>query len=207
MPDNRQTHNDYQIQTFKEAVSLFQEPIPDNLKYRTDYIVSHAELAPEDRVLDVGTGIGVLIPYILGYGVRYIVGCDLSAEMLTEAKTRYPGVTFWCGDVIDIPSNLGPFDVVFFNAMFGNLWNQRDAVQIASTHLNPKGRIVISHPMGTAFTEQIHRGNPKLIPHSHPSEKQLMELIKGLPFKVQHFQEEETLYLCILQLVHKIMTE
>ncbi len=199
MPDNRQTHNDYQKQTFKEAVSLFQEPIPDDVQHRTDYLVSHAELTPEDRVLDVGTGIGVLIPYILGYGVKYIVGCDLSAEMLAKAKTCYPDVFFWCGDVIDIPSNLGPFDVVFFNAMFGNLWSQRDTLQITSTHLNRNGRIIISHPMGTEFTEQIHRGNPRLIPHSHPGEKQLIELIRGLPLKVQHFQEEESLYLCIMR--------
>ena len=98
--------------------------------------------------MDVGTGIGVLIPHIQRYGVRNIVGCDLSAGMLAEAQLRYPEVRYWQGDVIDLPDELGPFDVVFFNGMFGNVWSQRDALEKVSAQLSQTGRILISHPLG-----------------------------------------------------------
>lgn len=199
MFDERQRHNRYQRRIFKTSVEFFRQPIPEDVQRRTEHIVATARLSPNDRVLDVGTGIGVLIPYIERYGVRYIVGCDLSPEMLAEARKCYPHVLFWCGDVIDLPRELGPFDVVFFNAVFGNVWNQRDTLQTTSTHLTPAARIIISHPMGASFTVQLRREDPQLVPHPLPKEKLLAELIESLPLRVQHFQDEERLYLCVLQ--------
>jgi SAM-dependent methyltransferase len=197
--DNRQQHNLYQQRIFDTSVECFRQAIPADVEKRTEQIVAAANPIASDRVLDVGTGIGVLIPHIQRFGVRYIVGCDLSAAMLSEAKKRYPNVRFWCGDVIDIPRELGPFDVVFFNAVFGNMWNQRHALVSTSAHLTPSGRIIISHPMGATFAKQLRAKDPKMIPHSLPSEKGTAELIRGLPIKIQHVSDEKHLYLCILQ--------
>ena len=201
MSDKRQKHNIYQQRVFNTNVDFFRRSIPEDIERRTERIVALAKLRPSDRVLDVGTGIGVLIPHIQRYGVRYIVGCDLSPEMLAEAKKRYPDILFWCGDVIEIPSQLGPFDAVFFNAMFGNVCNQRDTLKTTSTHLAPAGRMIISHPMGASFTDQLRREDPQLVPHSLPSQNKLAKLTKGLPLKVRHFQDEEQLYLCLIQQV------
>ncbi len=197
--DNRQQHNLYQQRIFDTSVECFRQAIPTDVEKRTEQIVAAANLTASDRVLDVGTGIGVLIPHIQRFGVRYIVGCDLSAAMLSEVQKRYPNVRLWCGDVVDTPRELGPFDVVFFNAVFGNMWNQRNALQSASAHLTPVGRIIISHPMGAAFAEQLRANDPKMIPHSLPSKKVTAELIRGLPLKVQCFSDEEHLYLCIVE--------
>lgn len=196
---NRQQHNLYQQRIFDTSVECFRQAIPADVEKRTEQIVAAANLTASDRVLDVGTGIGVLIPHIQRFGVRYIVGCDLSAAMLSEVQKRYPNVRLWCGDVVDIPRELGPFDVVLFNAVFGNMWNQRNALQSASGHLTPAGRIIISHPMGAAFAEQLRANDPKMIPHSLPSKKVTAELIRGLPLKVQFFSDEERLYLCIVE--------
>jgi 2-polyprenyl-3-methyl-5-hydroxy-6-metoxy-1,4-benzoquinol methylase len=197
--DNRQQHNLYQQRIFNTSVDCFRQVIPADVENRTEQIVAAAELTAGDRVLDVGTGIGVLIPHIQRFGVRYIVGCDLSAAMLSEAEKRYPNVRFWCGDVIDISRDLGPFDVVFFNAVFGNMWNQRHALESTSALLTPTGRIIISHPMGAAFAEQLRAKDPKMIPHSLPGKKRTAELIQGLPLKMQYFCDEECLYLCVVE--------
>lgn len=197
--DNRRQHNLYQQRIFDRSVECFRQAIPGDVEKRTGQIVAAADLRASDRVLDVGTGIGVLIPHIQRFGVRYIVGCDLSAAMLSEVQKRYPNVRLWCGDVVDIPRELGPFDVVFFNAVFGNMWNQRNALRSASAHLTPAGRIIISHPMGAAFAEQLRANDPKMIPHSLPSKTVTAELTRGLPLKVQFFSDEERLYLCIVE--------
>ena len=199
--DGRQKHNLYQRRIFDKSVDCFRQVIPADIEKRTQKIVAAANLAADDRVLDVGTGIGVLIPYIQRFGVRYIVGCDLSAAMLSEARKRYPDVDFWCGDVIDLPRELGPFDVVLFNAVFGNMWNQRNALVSASAHLNPSGRIVISHPMGAAFAERLRAEDPKMIPHSLPDKKRAAQLIRGLPLKIRRFCDEKQLYLCVVERV------
>ncbi len=197
--DDRRQHIRYQQRIFDTSVECFRQAIPADVEKRTEQIVADANLKAGDRVLDVGTGIGVLIPHIQRSGIRCIVGCDLSAAMLSEAQKRYPNVRFWCGDVVELPREMGSFDVVFFNAVFGNMWNQRDALQSASAHLTAAGRIIISHPMGAAFAKQLRADDPKMIPHSLPSKKVTAELIRGLPLKVQHFSDEERLYLCIVE--------
>jgi riboflavin kinase len=197
--DDRRQHNRYQERVFDTSVECFRQAIPADVEKRTEHIVAAAKLQAGDRVLDVGTGIGVLIPYIQRSGVRSIVGCDLSAAMLAEAQKRYPSVRLWCGDFIDIPREMGLFDVVFFNAVFGNMWNQRHALLSATAHLTSTGRILISHPMGAAFAEQLRAKDPKMVLHPLPSEKSTAELVRGLPLKIQYFSDQKLLYLCILE--------
>ena len=83
-----------------------------------------------------------------GYGVRKIVGCDLSSMMLKEAKRQHPDVSFWCGAVVDLTDTRGPFDAVFLNAMFGNVWDQSETLRNVDTLLSATGRVCISHPLG-----------------------------------------------------------
>lgn len=77
--------------------------------------MARAKLAMGERVLDVGACTGVLIPYIRHYGIESIVARDLSPAMLAEAERRYRTLTFWHGDVVDFPVDLGSFDAVFLN--------------------------------------------------------------------------------------------
>lgn len=206
-PDHRRQHNLYQRRVFDTSVELFRQPIPADIQKRTEQIVVAAELTANDRVLDVGTGIGVLIPHIQRFGVQEIVGCDLSEPMLAEARKRYPDVKFWRGDVIDIPPALGLFDAIFFNAVFGNVWNQRETLEISAGLLTRNGRIIISHPMGVAFAEALRAEDPRMIPHPLPSENRIAELIEDLPLKVQVFRNDEHLYLCVLEQTYRTSSE
>ncbi len=195
----RQAHNLYQQRVFEENVDFFRQPIPEDVQRRTAEIVAAAKLKPGDRVLDVGTGIGVLIPHIQRFGVRDITGCDLSEPMLAEARKRHPEVKFWCGDVIDFPPALGPFDAIFFNAVFGNMWDQRETLKVSAGLLKHHGRIIISHPMGAAFAEKLAAEDPKMVPHPLPSKDRVAELIRDLPVDVQVLRDENDLYLCVLK--------
>lgn len=199
MPDKRQQHNQYQQETFDGQVDVFRQPIAKTIQERMRRIVATAELMPDNQVLDVGTGIGVLIPNFRYFGVTRIVGCDISAAMLAEAQARFPEVDFWCGDVIDLPQEFGLFDVVFCNAMFGNVWNQRQTLEAMQPRLSVNGRIIISHPMGASFQAQLKCEKLRLVPHLLPNRKRLNELVGGLALQVHHFYDEDQLYLCCLK--------
>ncbi len=197
-PATRQAHNRYQQRVFKKNVDFFKKSIPEDVQRRTAEIVAAAELEPGDRVLDVGTGIGVLIPHIQRFGVRDIIGCDLSEPMLAEARRRYPEVKFWCGDIVDFPETLGLFDAIFFNAVFGNMWDQRETLKVSAGRLTQSGRIIISHPMGAAFAEKLAAEDPRMVPHPLPSKDRVTELTRDLPLDVQIFRNDTDLYLCVL---------
>ena len=158
-----------------------------------------AALSRGERVLDVGTGTGVLIPHIRQYGIDEVVGCDLSAVMLARAQEQHDGVTFWLGDVIDLPESLGRFDVGFLNAMFGNVWDQRAMLQKVTGMLRTGGRICISHPLGSRFVAELSHGDPRRTPHLLPDQQQLHVLIRGIPLEVVHSCDEKDLYLLVLR--------
>ena len=196
--DHRQAHNDYQRELFRHEVARFREPVPPEVVPRLRRVVELAKLEASDRVLDVGTGIGVLIPYIKGCGVSEIVGCDLSPTMLEEAERQHPDVSFWCGDVVDIPDSYGSFDAVFLNAMFGNVWDQSQTLRRVQDLLTATGRVCITHPLGSLFVAELHQQDPRRTPHLLPDRYRLRELTAGLDLKVLHFEDSIELYAAYL---------
>ncbi len=196
--DNRQAHNEYQRALFRDEVDRFREPAPREVVARLQRIVGLADLQPSDRVLDVGTGTGVLIPYMKRYGVRTIVGCDLSSMMLEEARREHPDVSFWCGDVVDLPDTHGSFDAVFLNAMFGNVWDQSETLRRVETLLTASGRICISHPLGSRFVADLHQQDPRRTPHLLPDRHRLRELTATLELKTLYFEDSIELYAACL---------
>ena len=199
MSENRSSHNKYQKKIFAEKADDFYKPIPDQVEKRLQRIVAMAALSRGERVLDVGTGTGVLIPHIRQYGIDEVVGCDLSAVMLAKAQQQHDGVTFWLGDVIDLPESLGRFDVVFLNAMFGNVWDQRATLQKVTGMLRTGGRICISHPLGSRFVAELNRGDPRRTPHLLPNKQRLHVLIPGIPLEVVHYYDEKDFYSLVLR--------
>ena len=199
MSENRSSHNNYQKETFAGEAHEFCKPIPDEVEERLERIVAMAALSRGERVLDVGTGTGVLIPHIRQCRIDEVVGCDLSPAMLAKAQKQHDGVTFWLGDVIDLPESLGRFDVVFFNAMFGNVWDQRATLQKVTGMLRTGGRICISHPLGSRFVAELNRSNPRRTPHLLPNKQRLHVLLRGIPVKVLHYYDEKDFYLLVLR--------
>lgn len=205
----RKPHDDEQQAYFNERVDLFLQPIPEVIQNRTRTIVQAAALGPHSTVLDVGTGTGVLIQYFLEEGVseNSIVGCDLSSGMLERAQMRYPGVCFWLGDCIDfslekvanLPRHIAGFSAIFFNACFGNIFDQLQALEIARNVLYPGGRIVIGHPMGARFVAALHKGEPEIVPHLLPDKEQIENFCEALHLVPGRFVDESELYIAVLQ--------
>jgi len=210
-----------QRQYFDQRVDIFRAPVPEAIQDRTRKIVESAGLSANSRVLDVGTGAGVLIAHFIEFGVEpgNIVGLDLSQEMLRVAKSRFPEVFFYQSDIAELrlplpdefPANLSGggrengtdlikcFDVVFFNACFGNMWNQQEALMAAVHLLNGNGQIVISHPLGARFVDSLHRNEPHIVPHQLPDEEQLGALCLESKLTVVSADIRDDFYLVLLR--------
>ena len=57
------------------------------------------------------------------------------------------------GDICELPTYQGPFHAAFFNAVFGNVADQRAALLAGALQLRPGGHLVISHPLGRAWLQ------------------------------------------------------
>lgn len=137
---SKDSHDKAQQVYFDEHASFFCQPIPKNILERTRLIAAAAALNESSSVLDVGSGAGAMIVHMLEFGVQQhnIVACDLSAVMIENCKKRFEQVNFWQGDILDFsPEQLSDcptvFDAIFFNACFGNIWDQYRALEQTQT--------------------------------------------------------------------------
>lgn len=195
-PDTeRAAHNARQAAIFDSAVAFFLRPIPPEIAERTTRIVALAGLPAGAAVLDVGTGVGVLINHLRAAGAQRIVACDLSAQMLAHARERHGDhAEFFHGDIIDLPPASSPFDAVFFNAMFGNVYDPAAALRQAHRLLRPGGRVIISHPMGRAWHARLREQNPDMIPHDLPDQQAAAALFASTGFRLLTAIDEADLY-------------
>lgn len=209
----RQPHIELQGRYFNQRADMFLRPIPQSIQERTREIVKMAGVSARSKVLDVGSGVGVLIGHFLEMGVeeKNIVGCDLSEEMIARARARFPGVFFWQGDIVDLPSPLPEqfpghfkfFDRVFFNACFGNMWDQRLTLEASFRFLGIGGQVILSHPLGAPFVEVLKQSDPDIVPHSLPDIKSLETWAPEIGYTVHQFVDRSDFYFVGLEKAYK----
>jgi ribosomal protein L11 methyltransferase len=101
------------------------------------------QVVPEARVLDFGTGTGVLAILAKKMGAGHVVGIDVEDWSVENAienaqENKVNDIVFVCADRI---TNSGPFDLVLANINRNILLEHLSALQ---TVLAPSGRLIMS---------------------------------------------------------------
>jgi ubiquinone/menaquinone biosynthesis C-methylase UbiE len=190
--------NRRQARYFDKVVHVFDREQPPHIRRRLARIVSYAGIQPGDTVLDVGAGVGVLIPFIQAAGAGRCLACELSKGMLERLKEHHPEVEVFLCDIcaLDLPD--AAVDVIFMNAVFPNIADKRAALENCSRMLKIGGRLVISHPEGSAFV----LGLRDVLPFSLdplPSRSRLAGLLESLPLQIVRFIDRKTLYAAVIE--------
>lgn len=125
------------------------------------------------RVLDVACGVGYG-SYVLGVGNNIVVGVDISAEAVTEARAQHsrPNVSFHLGPLDSLPVDTPLFDAAVSLETIEHVPDPRALLRDLSTRLKPGGVLVISAPNVFQHT----RGNPPVPNHYHLNEPTYDEL-------------------------------
>lgn len=99
---------------------------------------------PGDRVLDVGCGTGVMIPYLLEKSPSFLLAVDISPAMINIAREKFgdTDARFYCGDVMDI-DRPGEFDCVMIYDTFPQIENRGSLIRQCSRLLDKDGRLMI----------------------------------------------------------------
>ncbi|HAA04091.1 MAG TPA: hypothetical protein DCZ69_18095 [Syntrophobacteraceae bacterium] len=159
-PEQIEELNKLQERYFNENVDLFEPPLPKGVPERLRATIKAGRLRPGERVLDVGTGTGILIPYILKYRPSEIHACDLSENMLQRVKSKFPRVIIHLCDIKDLMLPDDSLDVAFINACFSNIVDKSRSLDNLYRLLCQKGRLVISHPLGRDFVVELKKHTP-----------------------------------------------
>lgn len=160
---------------------------PDILS-RVSRVVQLAEIAPEMRVLDVGTGTGVLLPLLsqaVGEDGR-VEAIDVSSGMLRVARSKGipPNVSLLQTSLEEYRPASGHFDRVMCNAVFPHFSDSAAALAKILSLLRPGGRLVISHPIGREAVNRIHSASSSVVAEdSVPDNEKLRSLLEGAGFE------------------------
>jgi trans-aconitate methyltransferase len=102
-------------------------------------------IGEQDDVLDVACGPGHITQRLKSMTVGQVVGTDISAGMIAQAKAKYPAIDFrqLAAEALDYDQ---AFDVVFCNSSMQWFTRPAEATKAMSTALRPGGQIGVSCP-------------------------------------------------------------
>jgi ubiquinone/menaquinone biosynthesis C-methylase UbiE len=128
---------------------------------KIEYILSLLELKGSEKILDVGTGTGILIPFYLKYLTSgTITACDFSEKMIDVALSKFPTQTYpqiklIISDVYDITYS-SMFDIVMCYSCFPHFKDKALALSILKKTLKHSGRLVIAHSNSREEINTVH---------------------------------------------------
>lgn len=119
-------------------------------------ILELAEIKDNSKILDIGTGTGILISYLLEKLPSKLVGVDISEKMIEVAKEKYKdkNVQFVVSDIINF--NEDKYDYIFIYSAYPHFKDKEKLFEHLSKLLNSDGKIVIAHSQSRNEINQIH---------------------------------------------------
>ena len=124
-------------------------------------LLSLLQLKPGETVLDVGTGTGVMLPFIRERVGAYVpvVAVDSSEKMLREASLRSTDseVQFIKADV-EWERLAGRFDAILLYSVFPHFRYPVETIfKLVTDNLFCGGRLLIAHAQGRQQLNAVHR--------------------------------------------------
>lgn len=188
----------------KEEIEFFDRLAPEwdanevrSTPDRVKRILGKLGIEKGMRVLDLGTGTGVLVPYLseMVGPEGEVKAIDLSEGMLKIARQKYgelPNVEFLKLDFEEeqIP---GVYDIVMLYCVYPHLHSPFDTLEwLLKMNMVEGGRIVIAFPSDEKFINNIHHDRGSESDHLLPAPK-LAEKIHshGMNVEVLAYDEEE----------------
>jgi len=180
-----------------------KELTQDRLK-RLGKIIKELGIKPGYYVLDIGSGTGVLLPFLIAElgDEGKIVAVDFSAEMLVQAQAKNfpPIVGLAQADVLAIPLVDNSVDLATCNSAFPHFNDKVKALKEIARVLRNNGRLAICHTMSRAMINQLHQSIGGVVANDLlPDEFQLRGLMKQAGLKTTHFEDSPERYLVIAE--------
>lgn len=165
-------------------------------------IVKELDIKAGSHVLDIGSGTGILLPFLIeavGNEGR-IIALDFSQKMLHRARGKgfWSIVDFVQADITGIPLADNSADLAICNSVFPHFYNKAMALREIARVLKDGGRVVICHTMSREAINQLHQSIGGVVGNDFlPDEFELRELMKHAGLAITHLEDSPKRYLVV----------
>ena len=185
---------------FNGKAAIWDEIAAEKDQSKLRQMAERLDIRPGSMVLDIGTGTGVFIPYILqSIGCEgKILALDIAEAMLHRARAKsFSGaVDYLNADVACIPLLEASVDNVVCYSSFPHFQDKEKAIAEIYRVVKRGGGVSICHSSSREAINGIHIGIPEVAHDVIPEEWEMRELLSEAGFTDIVIEDNCENYLC-----------
>ena len=166
---------------FNQRAASWDETVAERDTSKLEQMAKRLNIKPGSTLLDVGTGTGVFLPFLLSKigSSGHIIALDFAEEMLKKAMAKgFNGnIDYLCADITNIPLDDEIFDTVVCYSSFPHLQDKSRALAEINRVIKSGGKLFICHTSSRATINQIHRSIPVVQNDIIPDEDEVQMLL------------------------------
>lgn len=152
---------------FFDSIAKEWDNIIEVNEEKINTLLSKVDIKDNDNILDVGTGTGVLIPFLKNLNSNGIIkGIDVSSGMLDIANQKFKELENVSFEVLDVENSSieEKYDKIILYSMFPHLKNKTNTIKIlVENNLNEYGKLIIAHSNSREFLNNMHKEKDKRV--------------------------------------------
>ena len=119
-------------------------------------ILQLSDIEKGSKILDIGTGTGILISYLLEKSPSKLVAVDISENMIEVAREKYKkeNVEFVVSDIMNF--NEGRYDYIFIYSAYPHFKGKEKLFEHLYKLLNENGKVIIAHSQSRNEINHVH---------------------------------------------------
>lgn len=170
---------------------------------KVQYIANLLEIKSNDKILDIGAGTGIMIPFYEQFLVDgKVVAVDYSDKMIEVARAKFPEkehpmICFKVSDVYELDFD-SEFDLAVCYSCFPHFVDQPLAIKTLGKALKKGGRLVVAHSDSAKKINGVHmEGGVEIENDFLPSMELLKQMMQENGFAVTFERDDESYFICI----------
>jgi ubiquinone/menaquinone biosynthesis C-methylase UbiE len=171
---------------FNEKAAIWDETAAEKDTTKLEEMARRLAIEPGSCVLDVGTGTGVFVPFLLSRigGNGRLVCLDFAEEMLNQAKAKgFAGkIEYLCADISRTRLDDETFDTVVCYSSFPHFQDKLRVLSEINRLLKKGGRLFICHTSSRLMINEVHHQIPEVENDLIPDEDEMRQLLTAAGF-------------------------